>query len=159
MSSREITVQGLKLSNMFRNVCAFFTVPQALVRSGLLAKMRPVEVAVYIALLHEFERRSTTSMKITNAHLKKLAGVSARALHEARPWLKQRGLINNQRTAGGAFIYALLHPVTGEPLPDPKQRFQPPRTVNSSKTEPATQGGDRHGDADTLDKYGLPGIF
>jgi hypothetical protein len=108
------------MSNMLQD-CPFFTVPSYSVRIGVLRIMKGSEAKLWMALMHEFERYSTRELIRTDAQLKELSGVSARALRDARIKLQEYDLVSLRRGVAGMYRYVLCDPRTGDPFPgDPK---------------------------------------
>lgn len=100
----------------------FFGVPQAVIRRGLLPEMKPTELSLYLALLHESERFCTRELKRTDEAIMKIAGPRPRSLCNARKNLQERGLILCVRGPGGVYTYSLCDPDTGCPWPgDPRE--------------------------------------
>jgi len=93
----------------------FFTIPQHLVRSGVLHDMRPCEVCLAVALHHEMERLSNPVFVVKNADLSKLTGLSTCSLRIARTKLGERGVITTRKVLGGAYEYSILNPETRRP--------------------------------------------
>ncbi len=93
----------------------FFTLPQVIVRSGVLSAMKPGELSLAVALYHEMERRSESAFTITNAELHTLTGLSPSSFRAARTKLAERGLVSLRRVAGGMYEYSLLNPETKQP--------------------------------------------
>src|SRR5207302_956691 len=91
---------------------------------GIWAKLKPVEAKVYAVLWHESERYRTRELFRTDAQVGKLAGVSTRALRDARTKLHERGLVQCSAEPGSAYTYQLCDPATRQPWPGhPKQRI------------------------------------
>jgi hypothetical protein len=95
----------------------FFGVPQAVVRRGTWAQMKPTELSLYIVLLHESERYCTRELKRTDAQLGQLSGLSSRSFCNARKKLQERGLLLYKRSSGNIYIYTLCNLETGQPWP------------------------------------------
>lgn len=93
----------------------FFTLPQYVVRDGILRAMKPCEVSLAVALHHEMERLSNPVLVMTNAAIKELTGLSPSAIRVARTKLGERKLVTLRRIAGGMYEYTLLNPETGVP--------------------------------------------
>ena len=101
----------------------FFTVPQHVLRFGIWARLTPSAQSLYIVLLHEVERRQLRELRVTDARLKELGGVSQRAARDARIKLQEIGLIS-YRLASGGYVYTILDPKTAAPFPeDPAKRY------------------------------------
>ncbi len=93
----------------------FFTIPQHLVRAGILHEMKGCEAALAIALHHEMERLSNPVFVIKNADLTKLTGLSISSLRIARTKLIEREVISARKVLGGAYEYSILNPETKLP--------------------------------------------
>jgi hypothetical protein len=99
----------------------FFGVPHNLVRSGLMPRLKPSELALYIGLLHESERYRTREFSRSDQQLHELTGVSKRALRDARIRLQEHLLVLYQLRPGRKCIYVICNPSTGRPFEgDPK---------------------------------------
>ena len=85
----------------------FFGIPQHLVRSGQLQRLKPAQLFLYLALLYESERCCTRALDRSDHQLIQLNGVSARSLRDARIKLQEHGLIEYQRQPGRKFRYVL----------------------------------------------------
>ena len=93
----------------------FFTLPQQIVRAGVLHDMKCSEVSLAVALHHEMERLSNPVFIIKNADLTKLTGLSASSLRIGRTKLIERGVISARKVLGGAYEYSILNPETQRP--------------------------------------------
>jgi len=133
----------------------FFGVPQAVIRSGTWAQMKPTEQSLYIGLLHESERYRTRELQRTDAQLCQLTGLSSRSFCNARKKLQEHRLFLYKRGRGNSYIYTLCNPETGQPWPgDPKLRVAYIKKCNQSAAsngmtpavngESPTPGFDRH---------------
>ena len=95
----------------------FFGIPQAVVRDGMIERLSPVAVKLYIALWHESERYSTRELKRTVTQLQKLVGGSRNSYAKARRELSQAGLLSADAYGSDGFIFHLFNPKTGKPWP------------------------------------------
>lgn len=142
----------------------FFGVPQAVLRSGTWAKMKPTEQSLYICLLHESERYRTRELRRTDAQLGDLSALSSRSFCNARKKLQERRLVLYRRAVGNAYVYTLCNPETGEPWPgDPKHRVP---YIKKSQSGPTLDGNVRDKSStvspDTeseLERHGVPVSF
>ena len=101
---------------------SFFGIPPDVVRLGIWAELKPVEVKLYGVLWHESERHRTRKLSRTDKQMGTLAGVSTRSLRDARIKLQERGLVFYSGKPGTAYVYTLCNPATGKPWPgDPKR--------------------------------------
>lgn len=141
----------------------FFGMPQEVVRLGIWAKLRPTEAKVYVGLWHESERYRTRELLRTDRDLQKLAGVSPRALRDARIKLQERGLVRYSGEPGAPYAYTLCDPATQQPwVGDPKQPIayrkkdttatefptSPvalPKSTTPPSSKPSTQPLENHG--------------
>lgn len=159
----------------------FFGVHQAVMRTGLWAEMRPSEQSLYVALMHESERRSTRKFKLKDAEVARLYGLAPRTLCNARKKLQEYRLILCLSGPGNVYTYTICDPETawpypGEPdkrvpyvkkadasggrqchapMPAPKTQESPERPIvpmpPRTTTPPKTDS--------PASAYGLPGIF
>jgi hypothetical protein len=113
----------------------FFTLPQNLVRSGILREMKPCEILLTLSLHHEMERLSNPVLTVSNADLHKLTGLSPSAVRLARTKLAERGLVSLRRVVGGMYEYSLLNPETKRPWPR-KRRGGSPRSGSPESGSP-----------------------
>ena len=70
----------------------YFGVPQAVIRSGTWAEMKPTEQNLYICLLHESERYRTRELLRTDVQMHELTGLSSRSFCNARKKAQERRL-------------------------------------------------------------------
>jgi hypothetical protein len=150
----------------------FFGVPPQIMRDGLCKRLRPTEIKLYLALLHDSERYRTRELKRTDAKICELVGGSSRALCNARKRLQEFGLLKFDAGRGNVYQYVICNPETGEPWPGParlpvpyvkksdasSKQAPPVADYGSAPTErqsyPAASNEDR-----PPQSYGLPGIF
>lgn len=93
----------------------FFTLPQLVVRAGILREMKPCELSLAVALHHEMERLSNPVLVLTNEAIFEMTGLSPSAIRLARTKLAERNLVSLRRVAGGMYEYTILNPETGIP--------------------------------------------
>jgi hypothetical protein len=117
----------------------FFTLPQNLVRTGILREMKPCEIYLAVALHHEMERLSNPVLTVTNAQLHNLTGLSPSAIRLARTKLAERGVTSLRRVAGGMYEYSLLNPATGKPWPR-RRRGRGPGGSGPPEADPPESG-------------------
>jgi hypothetical protein len=153
----------------------FFGVPQRLVRSGLLTRLKPAQLCLYVGLLHDSERYCTRELIRSDQQLTALTGVSPRSLRDARIKLQEHGLIQYQLHPGRRCTYVICDPLTGKPYPlDPKEKIlysrktakAPPVSVPDQRTPDAAERAEKrtsvtsqspdHGD---LAVHGVPLSF
>jgi len=101
----------------------FFGVHQAVMRTGLWARMRPGEQSLYVTLMHESERRSTRQFKLKDGDVGRIYGIAPRTLCNARKKLQELGLILYLSSSGNVYTYTICDPETGSPYPgEPNKR-------------------------------------
>ncbi|MCU1311385.1 MAG: hypothetical protein JWO20_2510 [Candidatus Angelobacter sp.] len=106
------------MSNPFRNTgITYFQVPDEIIKSGVLAKLRPTTLRAYLVLLFKVQRHSRPSaLSITDAEMQELASISENSMTQARREMAKFKLANTQRGRGGVHAYTLLNPSTGAPI-------------------------------------------
>lgn len=95
----------------------FFGMPPQVIRLKIWPSLKPVAAKVYVVLYHESERYCTRELSRTDAQLAELAGVSRRALRDARIKLQEHGLVLYSVSPGAAYTYTLCDPETRQPWP------------------------------------------
>src|SRR5690348_7050022 len=95
----------------------FFPVPQIFVRGGSLRNWRDCEIRLYVLLLHESERLSRPTIKLTNVEIARGAGLSPSSVRGARTKLCEYRAITTKRGAGGVYTYTLVDLRTGVAWP------------------------------------------
>jgi len=106
----------------------FFGVPKHVVKTGLWARMKGSEKAMYTALLFVSERHSSRQFKLKDIHLEHWSGVKRRTIREARIKIQEYGLIKYSGKRGEVYVYTICDPRTGEVFPgDPRWKFQRPK--------------------------------
>jgi hypothetical protein len=109
---------------------SWFGVHPCLIRTGLLGRMKPSEVLLYLFLMERSERLCTRVIRAKDCEM---GGVSPRAARDARIKLQEYGLIQCSRGTGNVYIYTICDPRTGQPYPgDPKIPVVPPKRGQSS---------------------------
>ena len=133
----------------------FFGVPHDLVRLGLMRRMTPSELALYIGLLYESERCRTREFSRSDQQLTALTGVSECALRDARIKLQEHRLVVYQLRPGRRCRYVICDTVTGRPYAgSPKERIQYLR--KNTKASAATGAGQRAEKRDDRPETGTP---
>ncbi len=113
------------MSNMLQD-CPFFPVPQVVIDSGLWKRMGNAQRSLYIALLRIAERRRTRCFAVADGVLAESAGVSTRAIRDARIKLWEYKLILYEPNSGRPHVYTLCDPRTNKPFPGhPKSKKKP----------------------------------
>jgi hypothetical protein len=103
------------LSNVFKfTVATYFQIPEAVIETGVWAKLTPSAQSLYVLLAFKAQRLTSTTIKITAADAAKV-GVSANCLKGARENLVATGLVTATRSRDG-YTYEILDPVSGERL-------------------------------------------
>jgi hypothetical protein len=133
------------MSHMLQD-CAFFSVPQFVIRTGLWPRLKPSQQSLYVGLLHEAERYRSRELLRTDAQLFELCGVSNRSLRNARIKLQEHGLIGFRPLRNG-HLYTICDPRTGKPFPggakDKKAPSADGGTRNAPGSSPAPPMGTR----------------
>ncbi len=106
------------MSHMLQRL-PYFSFPQIVIRSGAWSRLRPSAKNLYVAILHEVERRSTREFSEPDKFFAKLVGLSPRSVRDARTKLVEYGLVKIRRGVGGMYTYTLCDPTTREPFPGP----------------------------------------
>lgn len=95
----------------------FFAIPQSAVRLGIVKRLSPCALKLYIALWHESERCSTREFKRTIAELIDLVGGARNSHSKAREELKRAGLVVSEPIGQEGYVFRLCDPQTGKPWP------------------------------------------
>jgi hypothetical protein len=114
--------------------CPHFHVPWGPFRSGLILKMKPAQLNLWLVLLHEVERYSTRELTRSDRQLGLLVKISQRSLRDARIKLSEYGLIRYERTSGAACRYTICDPRTGLPFPGKPREKRAPVNAGNSET-------------------------
>ena len=121
----------------------FFGVPQSVMRNRIWADMKPAEQSLYICLMHESERYRSRLLRRNDEGLSGLAGLSSRALTNARKKLQERGLLLCKRGSGNVYIYEICNPETRIPWPgDPRERVRYTKAQRDNTNLKGPVGGD-----------------
>jgi hypothetical protein len=104
------------VSNVLHRNCNYFQVPQDLLTPGTLSSMSASDLKLYLALLHEAQRTTSTEFRLSGDRLKEMTAISKGSGTLARRRLAARGLVTCKRGLGNAYIYKLLVPNSGEPM-------------------------------------------
>lgn len=103
------------MSNIFRHTAhTYFQIPEAVIESGVYAKLSPSAQALYTLLLYLAQKRSSTVIKLTASDAAKV-GLSPRSVQSARKELIECKLIAATQERLG-YTYELLDPVSGQSL-------------------------------------------
>lgn len=95
--------------------------PQAVIRDGLWARMRPGEQSLYIFLMHQSERYRTRVIAATDSQISQATGTASRTLCNARKKLQEHGLVQYRAGTGNKYVYTICDPSTRQPYPgDPR---------------------------------------
>jgi hypothetical protein len=108
--------------NVLRDQCGFFPMPRALVESGLLMKLSPSALLLYVFLLFLAQKHSAVQIETVAYEIADFTGMDAKSVKAARDSLEQAGLVACHKRQHGIFAYQLLHPKSGLPLPPPSGR-------------------------------------
>lgn len=92
--------------------CKFFTVPQEIVRSGLLRELSGSALKLYVFLLDHCQRYSCVAVELSNLSIGDFSGLHANTIAGAREALERAGLISCFACdqCGGIIRYRLLNP-------------------------------------------------
>jgi 5S rRNA maturation endonuclease (ribonuclease M5) len=104
------------MSNVLHGNCNYFQVPQELLAAGALSAMGGSDLKLYLALLYEAQRTTSTEIQLNGQKLQGMTGLSAGSATDARKRLTARGLVQAKRGLGNAYVYKLLEPSSGEPM-------------------------------------------
>jgi hypothetical protein len=120
--------------------------PPALFERGLALEMKDSAFRLYIFFCRVSDRKSTRQFSMSDSRVKAEAGISPRALSDARRELVSLGAIVCERTPGREYIYTLCDLETGQPFPGhpkipipylKKQRQNAPATPNQPLALPS----------------------
>ena len=108
------------MSNVLRDQCRFFTVPRALVESGLLKQLPPSAVRLYLLLLHFAQKHSAVQIETVAYEIEDYTGMDAKSVKVGRESLEKVGLVTCQKQQHGIIAYQILNPENAVPLPPPE---------------------------------------
>ena len=149
----------------------YFGVPHAVIRLGFWAQMSPKEQSLYTVLMHDSERYRTRELVRADADISQFAGISPRALCDARKKLQERGLVICERGKANVYRYILCDPETGRPWPGAPKEIVRYRKKDDSgggisasiPPVPSKRWSDQQQHTvqseDSLEIHGLPGLF
>jgi 5S rRNA maturation endonuclease (ribonuclease M5) len=104
------------MSNVLhRNGLVYFQLPQALVKNKILPKLNGNALKLYVYLLHEAQRLTSSDLMLNAEELDAEAGISESGLRTAKRELVELKLILLTRGSNG-YTYTLCDPDNGEPL-------------------------------------------
>ena len=96
------------MSNIFHHTgITYFQVPEGIFTAGIIFRLRPASLQMYLALLYWAQRRSRPNLTVTNGEFATLAGISPNSVRTGRTELGERGLVQYTRGRGGAYTYTL----------------------------------------------------
>jgi len=100
----------------------FFTMPRALVESGLLKELSPSAVRLYMVLMFLAQKHSAVQLEVPAYEFTDYAGVDWKSVTTAREQLERAGLVICRKGQHGIVAYQLLDPENHLPLPAPDGR-------------------------------------
>jgi hypothetical protein len=107
--------------NIFRDQCRYFTVPQQVVRSGILRDLSRAALALYLFFVDYAQRYNVVRFEIASYTIDDYIGIDPSHIPAARRQLADAGLITfQQNRRNRLYTYELLNPVTKQPLPVPE---------------------------------------
>jgi hypothetical protein len=121
------------MSNLLRE---FFPCPKQIIRDGLLRKMKPGELKLYMLLIHQMERFSAPKISLTNRDIRVQTGLAPRSIWISRIKLKERGLITWERRGNSAYQYVVFDPSTGRPAELQQTKMTRPRPAVAVQRAP-----------------------
>ena len=104
------------MSNVLHGNCNYFQVPQELLSAGTLSAMNASDLKLYLALLYEAQRTTSTEIRLSGPKLAGMTAISPGSATDARRRLAARGLVSARRALGNAYVYHLLEPISCEPM-------------------------------------------
>lgn len=145
---------------------SFFGIHPFVVRSGLLVRMKPGEIKLYIYLMEESERLRTRLLVVTDGQIRKSVGTASRTLCNARKKLQELGLVSYRSVVGNRYEYTINNPKTGKPYPgDPRTPIVVPKRqrLQTPAYQPPVSSASHYSpakiDNEPLEKHGVAGIF
>jgi hypothetical protein len=116
----------------------YFGIHQHVIRSGLLNKLRPSAVLLYLYVLERSEFFCSREIHLLDTDIRAAINVARRSLVRDRQQLNEHGLVQCIRPAiGEKYTYTLCDPLTKKPYPgDPKTRIKYVRQDASNASEP-----------------------
>lgn len=104
------------MSNVLHKNCLYFQIPEDLITHGVLAHMNASELKLYLALLYQAQRHTTTKPKLTGDDFNNLTRLATGSATAGRNSLVEHRLVTAKRGVGNAYSYELLNPITGHPM-------------------------------------------
>jgi DNA-binding transcriptional ArsR family regulator len=106
------------VSNVFvKGTAPFYSVPQALIASGKMKRLRDGAHKLYQLILYTAQQRTRVGLELSNREIRELGGLSPNTVRRARTELREAGLIDLRQVPGGRYTYVILNPLNGVPLP------------------------------------------
>jgi hypothetical protein len=100
----------------------WFGVPPELIDDGVVSKMSDSDLRLCVYAYRKCDKQSSRRFRATDKEIAKTAGVSARALQDARIHLRELGVLYCSREPGGPYTYEICDLNTGRPYEcDPKE--------------------------------------
>jgi hypothetical protein len=119
-------------------IYGFYGVHQHLNRDGLLLKLTPSALRLYLHLMERSEYFCSRELYLSDSEISNVIHVAPRSLTRDRRQLSEYGLVqSNRRGIGYKYTYVICDSVTGKPYPgDPKARIKHKATqLASSEAE------------------------
>lgn len=106
------------MSNVFaKGTAPFYTVPQALIATGKLKTLSEGAHKLYQVILFKAQQGTRTGIELSNAEIRKWAGLSPNTVRRGRTQLVESGLVELRGGLGDIYTYVVLNPLTGVRLP------------------------------------------
>jgi hypothetical protein len=113
------------MSNVLHRNCLYFQIPEDLITHRIMENMKESELKLYLALLYQAQRYSTTTPKLTGHEFIKVSSLAKSSATTARKSLVEHGLIRAKRGVGNAYSYELMNAITGRPMTNYLKRGAP----------------------------------
>jgi len=138
--------RGVGVSNIFMySKTPHFQIHQSLFKDGLKRKMKPNATDLYLFVMYEAQRYSTSIVSTTTAKVLDATGISESRFAEAREQLEELGLVRWERDKDGWLFYIDVG-VTWKGLdfdtftPDEVKKYFVDRTKDDKYTEDGNNG-------------------
>ncbi len=96
---------------MLKLTSPFFARPQWVIDAGVWPQLTPSAKDLYVALLHQSQRCSSLSVRLTDKKIRERVGASSRALRNARTKLFETGMVSFTRAEGAKYVYTIHDPI------------------------------------------------
>ena len=143
-------------------IARWFGMPPEIVESGKLLQMTHSDLLLFLFVYWKSDRCSSRQFEVKDADISQIAGISKRALRDARIHLIDLRLLLAERQPGAAYTYTLCDPRTGRAYPgDPKEKIG--WTKKSTAQNQSASGGllpiDRQSIQPTVDEEDFDTTF